>query len=205
MSTTQELRQPVDEPSRRQRSRFPRWVGGSNRGRIGAAAAVLLVVAVGATLLWVRMSPAAPRGPLALPEQLRGLTAMKPAADPIANPVWRARASQALPGGQVVGRTYGAGGPNKSMRLVTANGDLTGKLELGWVVDKGTTVGYDRCTQNVRLTPDGREAVRPTLALCWRTSKSLSAYVLLIDPKHPVTVAEAAKALDEGWPWSATS
>jgi len=207
MSTTQELPQPVQESSRRERWRFPRWNGWSSRRRqIAAAVAVLVVIAVAATLLWARMSqPTAPVGAFALPERLDGLTVMKPDTDLTATTLWRSRAAEALPGGRVTGRTYGAGGPEKSIRIVTAKGDLTGKLELAWAADKGAAVGDDRCTQNVQLTPNGRAAVRPTLALCWRTSENLSAYVLLIDPKHQVTVAEAAKALDAAWPSSTTS
>ena len=42
---------------------------------------------------------------------------------------------------------------------------------------------------------------RPTLLVCWRTSSTLSAYAVVIDPKAkaPIADAEGVAAVDTAW------
>jgi hypothetical protein len=95
-------------------------------------------------------------------------------------------------------QTYGTAG-GRTVRVVAARSDLTGKVDLTMTVDHGQAVGDDFCTQNVRLVANGPVGIRSTVALCWHTSADLTVYTLLVDPKHNVTTAESAKALDEVW------
>jgi hypothetical protein len=62
-----------------------------------------------------------------------------------------------------------------TMRVVSAQYDLTGQRELAWAADNGVGVGpYVRCTQNFRFSSDGPVQERPTMLLCWRTSEGKS-------------------------------
>jgi hypothetical protein len=49
------------------------------------------------------------------------------------------------------------------------------------------------------VVPDGGAGVRPTVSLCWRTTENVSAYVLVIDPRHDLRLDAAAGALDQAW------
>ena len=85
--------------------------------------------------------------------------------------------------------------------MVAARADLTGKLEQAWAVDNGTKSGSVSCTHDTRLTPSGKAFERPTLLVCWRTSSTLSAYAVVIDPKAkaPIADADGVAAVDTAW------
>jgi hypothetical protein len=112
---------------------------------------------------------------------------------------WQQRAQVASQGAALAFKAYGAAGPTRSIRVVAARTDLTGAPGFTWAVDEGRPVGKYRCTQNVRLVPRGTAGIRPTVMLCWRTSSTLSAYALVVDPQHPVKEAEGVAALDQVW------
>jgi hypothetical protein len=200
VSATQELSPSVDESLETARRNLLPWMGWSLRRRI-AAAAVLLVLAGAAVTVSVMRGNHAPAGtgPVTLPEQVLGNGPVDDERDPTHVAGWLAKAQAAAPGAFLTARTYGPEKGSLTIRAVTARTDLTGKLEQAWAVDEGTEAGAGRCTQDVRLTAGGKTGVRPTLVLCWHTTATLSAYVLLIDPKAPVAVETGRKALDEVW------
>ena len=186
-----------------------RW---SSRGRILAVAVALLAVG-GAVVVSGRgsgtalpgtggfgFSAAEPGAPVTLPSSLTGLGAV-PAGDLTRTAEWQLKARQAGAGATVDGRTYGAGGGARSIRLVVGRTDLTGKLDLLWAADAGRLVGAVRCTDNTRVTPTSKPRIRPTVMLCWRTTAALSVSALILDPRAttPVTAEDGAAAVDVGW------
>ena len=200
MSTTQELSPSVDESLETPRRNLLPWMGWTLRRRIAAAAVLLALAGAAVTVAVTQRNDVPPgTGPVALPEQVLGEAPIASEKDPTRVPGWQDKANAAAPGAFLTARTYGPEKGSLTIRAVTARIDLTGKLEQAWAADEGTEAGDGRCTQNVRLTPGGKAGVRPTLVLCWHTTSTLSAYVLLIDPKAPVAVATGRKALDEVW------
>jgi hypothetical protein len=199
MSATQELIDRLDENGASASGSRP-WSRWSRRRWLTVTAVAVAVAGVVATAALVRPSgPDVPAGALRLPDSVAGLDPMTSSVDLTTLPDWRAKARSAAPDGSLVARTYGTGALARSIRVVAAKTDLTGRLELGWVSGPGTAVGDDTCTQTVKPTANSRAATRSTLALCWRTGPDLSAYVLLVDPKHSVTMKDAAAALDRSW------
>jgi hypothetical protein len=200
VSTTQELSPSVDESPETPRRNLLPWTTWTLRRRI-AAAAVLLALAGATVTVAVTHGDGAPAGtgPVSLPEEVLGNGPVADDKDPTHVAGWLHKADAAAPGAFLTARTYGPEKGSLTIRAVTARTDLTGKLEQAWAVDEGTEAGAGRCTQNVQFTPGGKAGVRPTLVLCWHTTPTLSAYVLLIDPKAPVAVATGRKALDEVW------
>ena len=142
---------------------------------------------------------AAETGALTMPAQLAGLNRLPTGADPTRARKWQSDAVVAAHGTPLVAQGYGTPGAHRSLRAVVARTDLTGSLELAWAADAGHAAGTGHCTQNVRLVPQGQAGVRPTIMLCWRTSATLSAYVLVIDPRATLADADAAPALDQLW------
>jgi hypothetical protein len=200
VSATQELSTSVDELREVRAPRLLPWTGWTLRSRL-TAAAVLLLLAGGAVTVAVTHGDDAPAatGPVTLPEQVLGNGPVDEKLDPTRVPGWQDKAKAAAPGAFLTARTYGPEKGSLTIRAVTARTDLTGKLEQAWAADEGTEAGDGRCTQNVQFTPGGKAGVRSTLVLCWHTTPTLSAYVLLIDPKAPVAVETGRKALDEVW------
>ncbi|WP_250007120.1 hypothetical protein [Actinoplanes sp. M2I2] len=64
------------------------------------------------------------------------------------------------------------------IRVVSADQDLTGQRELGWVADRGVPVGTSRCSQTFRLSRDEPARKRPTLLVCWRVSADRSVFTV---------------------------
>ena len=87
----------------------------------------------------------------------------------------------------------------RTLRVVSAYGDLTGKRELAWVADAGHVVGAARCTQNFKFNAEARAGVRPTMLLCWRTSATKSVYVILVDLDHKPSESTAVSAINQAW------
>ena len=200
--TTRKLAQPIEKPTepedqsvdRPRRSRGLKWV-------ILAVSAALVTAAASTVLVHHEADePAVARtAPIQLPTQVQGLASLAASADPLMSKDWQQRAQVASEGATLIFKTYGAVGPTRTIRVVAARTDLSEKSGLTWAVDAGRQVGKDRCTQNVRLVPRGTAGIRPTVMLCWRTSSALSAYALIVDPKHVVKEAEGVAALDQVW------
>ncbi|HYY12767.1 MAG TPA: hypothetical protein VE781_17650 [Kineosporiaceae bacterium] len=200
MSTTSELpteHETVQEPQAEGfKARLNR-----HRTRLVVAAAVIGVLG-GTAAAWVstRQTPApSPITPISLPDSVAGLANYS--GDPMRGANWQEKASQALGTTAFSAKSYGAGGTGKTIRVVAARTDLTGKLELAWPAGNGEQVGDVTCTHNARLTPTSQPRTRPTLLICWRTSKDLSAYAMILDPKatSPIPNAEGAAAVTEAW------
>lgn len=169
---------------------------------LGAAAVVLVgAVAGGAVLRNQREHPgptAPPSAPASLPDQVDGL---KEADTDTAKGQQKAFEEKVRQLGDVtvVGRTYTSENKRRTVKIVVGRTDLTGKLELAWPVDEGRKVGEARCTSNVKLTATGKPGVRKTMLVCWRTSKTLSAYSVIIDFDRTPKDSEGVDALMEGW------
>ena len=166
-----------------------------------AAAAVVGLLA-GGTAAWLDVrggSAPTPSTPVDLPATMAGLPTLS--ADPLHGTSWQQKAALAAGGRAWAARTYGHAGAAKSIRVVVARTDLTGKLEQAWAAGAGTQVGRATCTHDTKLTPTSPARVRPTVLICWRTTPGLSAYALVIDPKAtaPVPDADGAAALDTAW------
>jgi hypothetical protein len=168
---------------------------------VAAVAGVALVVGIGrsSTGTSATSGSGAPRAAahLEAPDRLNGGTPVPVAQDVTQSKEWKAQAANELGGARYFARTYSTSPTSPTTRVVVAATDLTDRLEQAWAADAGTAVGDDRCTQNLQL--GDRVGVRPTVSLCWRTTDELSAYVLVIDPRHPVRSDAGAAALDEAW------
>jgi hypothetical protein len=88
---------------------------------------------------------------------------------------------------------------NRTFKVVSARGDLTGQRELRWVADGGYTVGHAKCTQNFRFNPQSKASVRPTLLICWRLSPTKSVYTVLVDLKRKPSAKASVAAIDKTW------
>ena len=200
--TTRKLAQPIERPTEREHQPVDR--PRRSRGRIWvilAVAATLVTAAAGTVLVHhdAAVPTVARTAPIQLPNQVQGLAPLAPSADPLMSKDWQQRAQVASEGATLAVKAYGTAGPTRTIRVVAARTDLSGKQGVSWAVDAGRPVGKNRCTQNVRLVPRGTAGIRPTVMLCWRTSAALSAYALVIDPQHTVKEAEGVAALDQVW------
>lgn len=99
-----------------------------------------------------------------------------------------------LPTGAVEVTNTGSLKEGGSLRVVTAKWDLTGQRELLWAADKGERVGKARCTQTLRFSNNLEPKERPTVLLCWRTSKDRSVVTVAVNkegrPSKKASVAE---------------
>jgi hypothetical protein len=166
-----------------------------------AAAAVVGLIG-GGTAAWLDVrhdSTPTASTPIDLPATMAGLPTLSP--DPLHGASWQQKAIQAAAGSAWAARTYGHAGAARTVRVVVARTDLTGKLEQAWAAGTGTRVGQDSCTHDTRVTPTSKPRVRPTVLVCWRSTPTLSAYALVIDPKAKALVpdADGAAALDTAW------
>jgi hypothetical protein len=87
----------------------------------------------------------------------------------------------------------------RTMRVVSARGDLTGQRELAWPADKGTAVGDAHCTQNFQFNAQSLPGIRPTLMICWRTSKDRSVYTVAVDVANKPSMDDSVAVLDKAW------
>jgi hypothetical protein len=87
----------------------------------------------------------------------------------------------------------------QTMRIVSAPTDLTGRSELGWAADKGVAVGAVRCTQNFQFSANALPGIRPTLLLCWRTSKTKSVYTLAVNLDTKPSTADSETLINDKW------
>ncbi|MBI4942702.1 MAG: hypothetical protein HY830_18330 [Actinobacteria bacterium] len=187
-------------PSRSRRPRRGRRIGRT----VAAGAAAVAVVAGGAGAVWYagvfdHKPSTDTKASVTVPEKVGGLAAAPQAQDFSSQPAWQEKAQAAVGGATVIGRQYGSAKARKTIRVVAARADLTGKLELKWPADKGEKVGDARCTQNFKLTETGTAKVRPTMLMCWRTSDTFSAYSIVIDFDHKPKAEDAVQAIDDIW------
>ena len=112
-----------------------------------------------------------------------------------------AAAGPAVPDGDVTVTQSGSlRDPDGTMRVVSARQDLTGRRELSWVAgQKGEKVGGARCTQSIRVSPDVPLKERPTLLVCWRTSKAKSVYTIAVNLEQRPSKQASVAALTKVW------
>ncbi len=206
MSTTSELpadpdttaEHPLPEPAAGALTGVVTWLG---RNKVPVLVAAVVVALAGGSAAWLgtRTTPPTPSTPIELPSSMAGLSTL--AKDPLRGTAWQQKAGQSVGSVAWSAKSYGSGGTGKSIRVVAARTDLTGKLEQAWAVGTGDQIGAVSCTHNTRLTPTSSAHERPTVLICWRTTTNLSAYALVIDPKAktPVPNAEGAAAVDAAW------
>jgi hypothetical protein len=187
---------PIQDVARR-RIAGSRWAAVAVAGLVVAGGGAFAATHLGST------PEAKPTDPITLPISVAGMPQIADGgADLTQSADWQAKAKAAAGGTTIAARTYGKGGQlTRTIRVVAARTDLSGKLEQAWAAGSGSEVGRDRCTNNIQPAKGSAARVRPTVMLCWRTSASFSAYSLIIDPKSatPVTEADGAAALDDAW------
>jgi len=180
-----------------------RTAGRSTKPVLWAAGVAVLATGTGAAALFGVLGGSGPSGPatapVSVPDKVGGLAAAAADQDFSQDDGWRAKAQAAVGDATVVGRQYGTAKDRKTIRVVAARSDLSGKLELAWAADEGKKHGDARCTQNFEFADGGRVGVRPTMLLCWRTSETFSAYSIVIDFDEAPKPAEAVQAIDDIW------
>jgi hypothetical protein len=168
-----------------------------------AIGAAVLAGAAGAAAFSGLLGTSAPSGPVTapvpVPDKVGGLAAAPADQDFAQADGWQAKAKAAVGDATVVGKQYGSTKERKTIRVVAARSDLTGKLELAWAADKGKKYGDARCTQNFEFADGGRVGIRPTMLMCWRTSETFSAYSIIIDFDKAPKPAEAVDAIADIW------
>ena len=169
---------------------------------LGTAAVVLAAAVGGGAFLLRDDKPSGPGGPAtapaALPDKVAGLDQADSKTAKGQQEAFEEKA-QKLGDVTVVGRTYTSENKRRTIKVVVGRTDLTRKLDLAWVADKGREVGDARCTSNLKLTPESKPSVRKTMLLCWRTTDTLSAYSLIIDFDRTPKDADGVAALTEAW------
>jgi hypothetical protein len=88
---------------------------------------------------------------------------------------------------------------HRTMRIVSARGDLTDLRELAWPADSGTRIGSARCTQNFRFNRQAAPGIRPTLLICWRTSATKSVYTVVSDLVDKPSMQASVAVLEREW------
>jgi hypothetical protein len=87
----------------------------------------------------------------------------------------------------------------RTLRVVSARGDLTGQRELGWVADHGEPFQDVRCSQTVHFTNNTKPSKKPNLLICWRTSESRSVFTVMVDLGGRPSREDSVAALDQRW------
>jgi hypothetical protein len=183
----------------------PSSTGGRSR-RLSRARRNLIVgaaaIAAGAVLVVVQNHGASTQpggsGRAATPGASSSSVPSRP-ADPSRDPA-TASTMRTVGGLDVRTSTYGRlNTTRRTLRVVSAPGDLTGKLELAWASDGGRAVGDGHCTQTFRFSPSLPVGQRPTMMLCWRTSPRRSVYTLLVDLAQTPSAQASVAVIDRVW------
>jgi hypothetical protein len=106
------------------------------------------------------------------------------------------------PGSSVVPSVTNSGSlakERRTLRIVSARGDLTGARELTWVADGGHPVGSARCSQKFRFNPKSAVSEKPTLLICWRTSATRSVYTVAVDLDGRPSEKASVATIDKVW------
>ncbi|MEU4429001.1 hypothetical protein AB0F81_51055 [Actinoplanes sp. NPDC024001] len=89
---------------------------------------------------------------------------------------------------------------NGTIRIVSARSDLSGQRELALAGDQGKSVGDGvRCTNEVRIASGLPAGQRPTMLLCWRTSKARSVVTMAMVPKGDAPTAKSVDIIGKEW------
>jgi hypothetical protein len=86
-----------------------------------------------------------------------------------------------------------------TLRITTANRDLSGQRPLLWAADDGEPRGNSLCTQKFRFSQSDSGHTRPTMLMCWRTSADRSVAVLAVAPTGTPSRQATTKVVDREW------
>jgi hypothetical protein len=87
----------------------------------------------------------------------------------------------------------------RTLKVVSARGDLTGSKELLWVADGGHPVGNARCSQKFRFNSKSDVTEKPTLLICWRTSATRSVYTVAVTLDGRPSEQASVATIDKVW------
>ena len=87
----------------------------------------------------------------------------------------------------------------RTMRIITAKGDLTGQRELAWVAGGVTRVGPVSCSQTFQLANEEKPSKKPSLLVCWRTSRTRSVATVAVNLRGKPSQADSVKVIDREW------
>jgi hypothetical protein len=87
----------------------------------------------------------------------------------------------------------------RTLRVVSANGDLTGQRELAWVAGKGEPAGDATCSQTVHFSNNAKPAKKPNLLICWKVSAARSVFTVMVDLNGRPSREDSVAALDKRW------
>jgi hypothetical protein len=142
-------------------------------------------------------APTKPKSKKEQVEEVKG-TAAKNTAKRVKRPL--PPVADAVSADDLTVTTRGSLQKNKAtLKIVSAEQDLTGQRELAWVADRGKRVGMAQCSQNIRLSPDVPPQVRPTMVICWRTSAAKSVYTVAVDLKGKPSAKDSAAEIAKVW------
>jgi hypothetical protein len=89
---------------------------------------------------------------------------------------------------------------NGTIRILSAQRDLTGERELSLAADQGRPVGQGiKCTTKVRVSTGAGSSSRPTTLLCWRTSESRSVVTMAVVPSGEPPMRSSVAIIGEEW------
>jgi hypothetical protein len=88
---------------------------------------------------------------------------------------------------------------HRTLKVISARGDLSGAHELTWVADSGHRVGDALCTQNFRFDANSPARERPTMLLCWRTSASRSVLTITVDIDNRPSEKASVATINKVW------
>ncbi|WP_045742007.1 hypothetical protein [Actinoplanes rectilineatus] len=87
-----------------------------------------------------------------------------------------------------------------TIRIVTAQRDLTGERDMLLAADDGQAVGGGvHCTSKVRMSTGTDTGEKPTLLLCWRTSKARSVVTMAVVPTGKPPTASSVDIIGKEW------
>lgn len=168
-------------------------------GEVGALAPVVTP----APAPWTPMpAPRTPRPTLSTKNAVR--QALSPIPPPSAPPSVPPSALAVTPGPVIAAETAiqdkSQTTPTGTLRIISADFDLTGQRVLAWAADRGKAVSRSvRCTQNLKFAGDPAPSIRPTVLLCWRTSATRSVATFLTDSAGHPSVARSVQVIDREW------
>jgi len=86
-----------------------------------------------------------------------------------------------------------------SLRIITAEHDLSGQREMLWAADAGRPVGNTRCTDKFHFSNAQKPELLPTMLLCWRNTKAKSVVVVKVTYHGRPVARDTAAVVDREW------
>jgi len=86
-----------------------------------------------------------------------------------------------------------------SLRIITAQHDLSGQREMLWAADDGKPAGNARCTDKFHFSNAQKPEVLPTMLMCWRTAAAKSVVVIKVTYHGRPAARDTAAVVDREW------